>query len=91
MDQLLHRRRYGIGLAYLAFGAVAPYVGGVHLFRVSVIDAYTDVLPLSPHILRPGDAARADGRGRVCSLSFPNSLVLVGGLWRLVAGLKRMR
>ncbi len=86
--ELLHRRRYGIGLAYLAFGAVAPYVGGVLLFGVSVIDAYTDVLPLSPQI--HGRGTREQMVAVVYALYLvPIVGALVGGLWRLVAGLKK--
>jgi hypothetical protein len=49
--ELLYRRRYWFALVYLLFAAAFPYVAGVLLFRVSVVDAYTDMLPVSWRIL----------------------------------------
>jgi len=86
--ELLHRRRYGIGLAYLVFAAVAPYVGGVLLFGVSIIDAYTDVLPLSWQIRGWATRERMVAVVYVLYL-FPVAGALAGGLWRVVAGLKK--
>jgi hypothetical protein len=86
--ELLHRRRYGIGLAYLVFAAIAPYVGGVLLFRVSVIDAYTDLLPLSWQIR--GWASRERMVAAVYAIYlFPIAGALAGGLWRILAGLNK--
>jgi hypothetical protein len=83
--ELLHRRRYGIGLAYLVFAAIAPYVAGVLLFRVSIVDAYTDLLPLSWQIR--GWATRETMVTPVYALYlFPVVGAVVGGLWQLVAG-----
>ena len=45
--ELLYRRRYGLGLVYLVVAVIVPYVVGVLLFQVSVVNAYTDMLPLS--------------------------------------------
>ena len=45
--ELLYRRRYGLGVVYLAVAAIVPYVVGVLLFHVSVVNAYTDMLPIS--------------------------------------------
>jgi hypothetical protein len=45
--ELLYRRRYGIGLACLLVAAVLPYAVGVLVFHVSLVNAYTDMLPLS--------------------------------------------
>jgi hypothetical protein len=43
----LYRRRYLVGLIYLLAAAGLPYVAGVLLFQISVVNAYTDMLPLS--------------------------------------------
>ncbi len=86
--ELLHRRWLGIGSAYLVFAAVAPYVGGVLLFGVSVIDAYTDVLPLSWQIR--GRETRGQIMAVVYALYlFPIVGVLAGGAWQLVGGLMK--
>jgi len=86
--ELLHRRRYSIGLAYLVFATIAPYVAGVLLFRVSIIDAYTDELPLAWRIR--GWTSRERMIAAVYALYlFPIAGVLVGGLWRIVAALKK--
>jgi hypothetical protein len=82
--ELLHLRRYGIGLAYVVFGAIAPYIAGVVFFGVSIVDAYTDILPLSWQIR--GWASRERMVGAVYALYlFPIAGALVGGLWRIIA------
>ena len=45
--ELLYRRRYGLGVIYLAVATVVPYIVGVLLFHISVVNAYTDMLPVS--------------------------------------------
>lgn len=45
--EVLYRRRYGLALVYLLVAAVVPYAIGVLLFHVSIVNAYTDLLPLS--------------------------------------------
>jgi hypothetical protein len=82
--QLLYRRRYGLGLAYLLFGAVLPYLVGVLVFHVSVVNAYTDMLPLSWQIR--GWAAREKMIAVVYALYLlPTTVTLVWGLWRVLA------
>ncbi|MBN1508129.1 MAG: hypothetical protein JW955_14860 [Sedimentisphaerales bacterium] len=82
--ELLHRRRYVTGLAYLAFAAIVPYVAGVLLFRVSLVDAYTDLLPLSWRIR--GWATREKMVTAVYALYlFPIAGAIIGGLWQVVA------
>lgn len=49
--ELLYRRRYKMGLFYVLFGVALPYVTGVLLYHVSIIDAYTDLLPISWRVL----------------------------------------
>ena len=51
MYELLFRRQCMLGLLYLLSAAVIPYVEGVLIFGVSIIDAYSDLSPLSWKIL----------------------------------------
>jgi hypothetical protein len=51
MYELLFRRKCMLGLLYLLSAVVIPYVEGVLIFGVSIIDAYSDLLPLSWKIL----------------------------------------
>ncbi len=81
--ELLHRRRYAIGAAYLVFAAIAPYVAGVLLFHASILDAYTDLLPLSWQVR--GWTSREQMVAAMYALYlFPIAGVLFGGLWRIV-------
>jgi hypothetical protein len=45
--ELLFRGRWRTGLLYLFSAAVIPYVEGVLVFGVSIIDAFSDLLPFS--------------------------------------------
>ena len=45
--ELLYRRRYIVSVVYLLVAAGLPYVEGVLLFHVSIVSAYTDMLPFS--------------------------------------------
>jgi hypothetical protein len=45
--ELFWGRRWQLGLVYLLLAAVIPYVGGVLLFNVSIIDAFSNLLPFS--------------------------------------------
>ncbi|MHC4365016.1 MAG: DUF6057 family protein, partial [Planctomycetota bacterium] len=45
--ELLFTRRWRIALAYLLSAIVIPYAGGVLVFDVSIIDAFTNLLPVS--------------------------------------------
>ncbi|MBN2272609.1 MAG: hypothetical protein JXN61_18495 [Sedimentisphaerales bacterium] len=45
--EILLMRRWAMGILYLLSGAAVPYIGGVLIFRVSVIDAYSELLPFS--------------------------------------------
>ena len=49
--ELLFRRRVRISLLYSLFAAVIPYVGGVFVSGVSIVEAFTDLLPFSPKVL----------------------------------------
>ncbi|UCC23420.1 MAG: hypothetical protein JSW23_05045, partial [Planctomycetota bacterium] len=45
--ELLFTRRWRLALAYILSGAVIPYASGVLVFDVSIIDAFTNLLPVS--------------------------------------------
>lgn len=45
--EMLFTRRWWFAPAYLLSGIVIPYAGGVLLFDVSIIDAFTNLLPAS--------------------------------------------
>jgi hypothetical protein len=51
MYELLFRRQRLLALLYLLSAVVIPYVEGVLIFGVSIIDAYSDLSPLSWKIL----------------------------------------
>ena len=51
MYELLFRRQRLLGLLYLLSAVAIPYVEGVLIFGVSIIDAYSDLSPLSWKIL----------------------------------------
>ncbi|NQT03077.1 MAG: hypothetical protein HQ580_13700 [Planctomycetes bacterium] len=51
MYELLFRRQFWLGLLYLLSAAIIPYVEGVLVFKVSIIDAYSNLSPLSWKIL----------------------------------------
>jgi len=50
--ELFWARRWQLGLVYLLLAAVIPYVEGVLLFNVSIIDAFSNLLPFSWKILQ---------------------------------------
>jgi len=49
--ELLFRRRWYMCLSYVLLAALLPYVAGVLFFDVSIVDAFTDLLPFSWKIL----------------------------------------
>jgi len=81
--ELLYRRRYGIGLAYLLVAAILPYAVGVHVFHVSSVNAYTDMLPLSWQ-LRDWIARRKMIEAVYVLCLFPIAVALIWGLGRAV-------
>jgi hypothetical protein len=82
--ELLYRRRYGVGLAYLLSAAILPYLAGVLVFHVSIVNAYTDMLPLSWQIR--GWVSREKMITAVYSLYlFPIVIAVVWRLWQRVA------
>jgi hypothetical protein len=86
--ELLFRNRWKTGLFYLLTAAVLPYVMGLIIFRVSVVNAYSDLLPFSWKILY----YETRRRGVIfiyCLFLIPPVILLILGLWQLL--LKRLR
>ncbi len=84
--EMLYRRRYIAGLACLLVAAVLPYAVGVLVFHVSLVNAYTDMLPLSWQLRDWVARRRMLGAVYVLCL-FPTAVALAWGLGRaLVAG-----
>ena len=81
--ELLYRRRYGIASAYLLVAAVLPYAAGVLVFHVSLVNAYTDLLPLSWQ-LRDWVARRKMVEAVYVLCLFPMAVALIWGLGRCI-------
>lgn len=79
--ELLFTRRWRIALAYILSAAVIPYAGGVLVFDVSIIDAFTNLLPVSWKIFEYENYKKI--LIIVCALYlFAPSVLLVSGLCR---------
>lgn len=80
--ELLFRRHWRMGLLYLLSAAVISYIGGVFVFGISVVEAFTELLPFSPKILG------YETRRRMIEIIYIFYLILpltaLGfGLWRI--------
>jgi hypothetical protein len=83
--ELLYRRRCVTGLVFLLLGAIVPYVEGMLVYHVTIIDAYTDLLPLAWRVR--GWSSREKMIAAVYVLYLlPLVGVLFGGLWHAIAG-----
>ena len=79
--ELIFRSRYKISLFYLLSAAVIPYVVGLHIFHISIIDAFSNLLPFSWKILHY--QARKRGVTIIYVLYLlPPLILIVYGLWR---------
>lgn len=79
--ELLFRSRWKMGLFYLLSAVVIPYVVGLLIFRVSIIDAFCNMLPFSWKTLYY--EARRRGVTIVYLLYLlPPLTLLVFGLWQ---------
>jgi hypothetical protein len=87
MYELLFRRQYLLSLLYLLSAAVIPYVEGVLIFGVSIIDAFSDLSPLSWKILS------FDNRKKLIVIIFilysllPLT-ILASGFWKIIQNSK---
>jgi len=81
--ELLFRSRWKMSLFYLLSAVVIPYVVGLLVFRVSIIDAFCNMLPFSWKILYY--EARRRGVTIVYLLYLlPPLTLLVFGLWQIL-------
>jgi hypothetical protein len=81
----LRRRRWRQSGLYLSIGLVLPYLLGVLIYRISLVNAYTDLLPVSWRVL--GWATREKMVATVyVAYLFPIAGVLTAALWRILAG-----
>ena len=89
MYELLFRRQCLLGLLYLLSAAVIPYVEGVLIFGVSIIDSYSDLSPLSWKILS------FDNRRKLIVIIFilysllPLTM-LASGFWQIIQKSKKI-
>ena len=87
MYELLFRRQYLLALLYLLSAVVIPYVEGVLIFGVNIIDAFSDLSPLSWKILS------FDNRRKLITIIFilysllPLTL-LASGFWKIIQNSK---
>lgn len=83
--EIFYRRRWLIGVLYLLSAAVLGYVLGVLLFRVSLINAYSDLLPFSWKILYFPKRKLLIKYIYYLYLFLP-LIILGGGLWSFFTG-----
>ena len=81
--ELIFISRWKMGLFYLLSAAVIPYVVGLLIFRISIVDAFCNLLPFSWKILY------YEARKRAVTIVYllyllPPLMLLVCGLWRIL-------
>ena len=87
MYELFFRRQCLLGLLFLLSAVVIPYIEGVLIFGVSIIDAYSDLSPLSWKILS------FDNRRKLIVIIFilysllPLT-ILASGFWKIIQNSK---
>ena len=81
--ELLFRSRWKMGLFYLLSAAVITYIVGLLVFRVSIIDAFCNMLPFSWKILYYESRRRGVTIVYLLYLLPPLTL-LVFGLWQIL-------
>ncbi|MHC4353852.1 MAG: DUF6057 family protein [Planctomycetota bacterium] len=83
MYELIFRSRWKISLLYFLSGVVIPYVLGLLIFSVSIIDAYSNLLPFSWKILNYHARKRAITIVYTLYLISP-LMLLINGLWQML-------
>jgi len=78
--ELIFRSRWKISLFYLLSAGAIPYILGVLIFHISIIDAFSNLLPFTWKILKYEARKRALAIVYVLYL-LPPSTLLVFGLW----------
>ncbi|OHB78783.1 MAG: hypothetical protein A2Z25_13250 [Planctomycetes bacterium RBG_16_55_9] len=81
--ELMFKFRWKMSLFYFLSTAVIPYVLGLLIFRVSILDAYSSALPFSWKILKYSARTRAITIVYVLYLLAP-LILLVNGLWQIL-------
>jgi hypothetical protein len=81
--ELLFRSRWKMSLFYLLSAAVIPYIVGLLIFRVSIIDAFCNMLPFSWKILYY-EARKKSVIIVYLLYLLPPLTLLVSGLWRIL-------
>jgi len=85
--ELLFTRRWQLALVYLLSAAVISYVGGVIIFGISLVEAFTELLPCSHKILDYEVRRRMIEIVYILYLLLPLTALAVG-LWRIPADKK---
>ncbi len=81
--ELLFRSRWKTSLFYLLSAVVIPYVVGLLIFRISIVDAFCNLLPFSWKILYYAARKRAVTIVYLLYL-LPPLMLLVFGLWQML-------
>ena len=79
--ELISKSRYKISLFYLLSATVVPYILGVLIFQLSIIDAFSNLLPFSWKILHY-EARKRDVTIVYVLYLLPPLMLLVFGFWR---------
>lgn len=87
MYELLFRRQCLLGLLYLLSAVVIPYVEGVLIFGVSIIDAYSDLSPLSWKIVSFGNRRKLIAIIFILYSLLPLTM-LASGFWQIIRNSK---
>ena len=81
--ELLFSRRRWLGLSYLLLAGAVSYVVGVFIFGVTTIDAFTELLPVSPKVTSYEARRRMLEIIYILYLFVPLTALLLG-LWRII-------
>jgi len=81
--ELLFSSRWKTGLFYLLSAAVIPYVVGLLIFRISIVDAFCNLLPFSWKIIH------YEARKRAVTIVYllyllPPLILFIFGLWQII-------
>jgi len=87
MYELLFKRRYLLGPLYLLSAAAVPYIEGVLVFGVSIVNAFSELLPFSWKILSFEDRRKLIIIVYILYLFLPLT-VLSSGLWQRIPSSK---
>jgi len=88
--ELIFRLRWKMSLFYLLCAAVIPYVLGLLIFGVNIIDAFSNLLPFSWKILKYDSRTRGITIVYVLYL-LPFLMLLISGLWQVLLKRRHLR